>query len=197
MDELATNPTPEMQVRRTPGGTFAPGQSGNPKGTRSAEAIINITINALMDADPGEDCLRRIAKDRTEGIQRRVAARRLLLMLEQADMTDFEPYLEGEANLRELRGNGVNTEVVKKVKTKRIITPQGEQMVEREIELHDRDGKEFDRVLDRVSEKQHGPTVQIGTDNVNLVLVHTAPPPPANPDTFDVTKSVQENEDAK
>ncbi len=204
MEELATTPTPDPQgITRKADGTFAKGTSGNPKGTRSLENIINNVINALGDSNPSEACLRAIAKDKTEGIQRRVAARRLLLMLEQADMADFEPYLEGDANLRELRGNGLNTEVIKKVKTKSRVVPipgghgTTEEVIEREIELHDRDGVEFDRVLDRVSEKQAGPTVQIGTDNVNLVLVHTAPPPPAKADTFDVTKSVQDNEAAK
>lgn len=88
----------------------------------------------------------------------RPAAIRLLRTIENPDMADFEPVLEGQESLRESRGSGHDTSLIKKCKTKRRIIPQGKdkdpiEEVEREIELHDRSGVDFDRAMDRTEGK--------------------------------------------
>jgi hypothetical protein len=63
--------------------------------------------------------------------------------------------MEGKKTLDEMRFDGLNTEVVKKCKTKRrTIMAEGAPPVEElevEIELFDRSGADFDRILDRTA----------------------------------------------
>ncbi len=77
-------------------------------------------------------------------------------------MADFEEVLEGDSRLSELRKNGINTECVKKIKSKQRMITQGEGQppineIEREIELHDRSGSELDRIMDRTEGKAMQP----------------------------------------
>jgi hypothetical protein len=73
--------------------------------------------------------------------------------MEAGDLADFDPFFDDGAKLKDLRAAGVNTEIVKKRKEKRREIPQedGPPIIEvdREIELHDRAGDDFDRVMDR------------------------------------------------
>jgi hypothetical protein len=67
-------------------------------------------------------------------------------------MADMEPILDGRMSLAELRESGVNTEVIRKVKTKTRSVPGDESgaiETEREIELHDRAGKDLSLIMDR------------------------------------------------
>lgn len=135
------------------GTRFKPGESGNPSGKRSAGHTIREWINTLSEGDHTEEELRRIARDKRIGWTKRLAAERILRSLEHGDLADFAPLLKGEADLPKLREDGINTEVVKKIKQKSRVVPVGEgeteEIIEREIELHDRAGEDFDRIIDR------------------------------------------------
>jgi hypothetical protein len=123
---------------------WKPGQSGNPKGRPRAGASIREYINALVASVRTEDELRRVARDQRAPWRRRAAAERVLRMLEHGDIADFQAVLDGTATLAQLRDAGVNTEVVKKLRYSRGVV---------EIELHDRGGREFDRIMDRTEGK--------------------------------------------
>lgn len=132
---------------------WKPGQSGNPKGRPSASITIEEWINVFAAERLTEDQLRAIARGKNEDWTRRTAADRALKTFETGDLADFEEVLDGEKKLHELRTAGVNTEIVKKCKTKRRTLDDGTVEVEREIELHNRSGEEFDRVMDRTGGK--------------------------------------------
>lgn len=132
---------------------WQPGESGNPKGRPATGAVLAELIDTLTDLRPTEAELRAIANNQNEEAPRRVAARRYLLMLEHGDLADFGDVLSGEKTLEQLRAEGVSTDIVKKCKTKTRTMEDGTVEVEREIELHDRSGEEFDRVSDRTAGK--------------------------------------------
>jgi hypothetical protein len=141
---------------------FKPGQSGNPQGRKTAGASIREWINWLSEKKYTETKLRLVARDRDEVWTKRAAAERILRTLEAGDLADFAGLLRGENNLEDLRGMGINTEVVKKIKQKTRRVPGGkdangkdvvEEIIEREIELHDRAGPDFDRVVDQTAGK--------------------------------------------
>lgn len=72
---------------------------------------------------------------------KRAAAKHILMLLESADLADFDDFFGGRKSLRELREAGINTRVVKKIRN----TEFGV-----EIELHpDRAAPAFDRIMDR------------------------------------------------
>jgi len=123
---------------------FKPGQSGNPAGRKTAGATIREHMNAMAEADLTETQLRTIARGKNEPWPRRAAAERILRTLEAGDLADFQTVIAGEKTLAELRDEGVNTELVKKVKP-----------VEHgvEIELFDRAGGDVDRIMDRTEGK--------------------------------------------
>lgn len=125
-------------------------------------------MNVLGSANDGEGLtersLRAISKDHRVGSNKRTAAQRLLRMMECGDLADMQGLCDGSQTLAELRESGVNTEVVKKVKTRtRSLMENGETVgveVEREVELHDRSGDEFDRVMDRTKGRPRQEIVQ-------------------------------------
>jgi hypothetical protein len=133
---------------------FKPGESGNPKGRPSAGAAVKEWINLLAGKDLTEDDWWEILRNKKEPGNKRYAALHLIRGLENPDIADFEPLLDGQMSLRELRAQGFNTSLVKKTKRKERQIPQGEGqdpivVVEREIELYDRSGNAFDRIMDR------------------------------------------------
>ena len=71
--------------------------------------------------------------------------------LESGDLADLQPVLRGEKTLEQLRAEGVNTEVIKKFKVRSRVIKVGdgqtEQQIERELELHDLSGSDFDRIV--------------------------------------------------
>lgn len=138
---------------------WMPGESGNPKGRKSLGAYVSECINALATEQPSvEECRKRL-RGKEISSNMRIALVRYVRMMEHPDVADFEPVLDGQKSLRELRTEGVDTAVVRKVKTKKRYIPNGDdppvEEVEREIELYDRSGQEFDRVLDRTDGKPH------------------------------------------
>lgn len=124
-------------------------------------------INALAAQDVSEEDLRTLSKDPKCTWSKRTAANRMLRTLERGDIADFAGLLRGENNLEDLRAMGINTEVVKKLKQKTRIVPIGngatEEVIEREVELFDRAGVDFDRVCDRTVGK---PNQTIQTEDV-------------------------------
>lgn len=157
--------TPEDQADKSPlngvvppvSSRWKPGQSGNPSGRKTAGATIREHINSLSNAGLSEDELRKIARDKSEAWTRRSAAERILRTLEAGDLLDFESVLKGEETLREAKERGVNTEVIKRIKQKskvvKVADGEFEEIIEREIELHDRAGQDFDRIMDRTDGK--------------------------------------------
>src|SRR5829696_7059744 len=92
-------------------------------------------------------------RDPSEEWAKRTAAARMLRCLEWPDLTDFQPYLSGDKSLDELKAAGIATEAVKKAKLKVCTLDDGTTETEREVELFDRAGADFDRVLDRTEGK--------------------------------------------
>ena len=133
---------------------FKPGQSGNPKGRpKSVGTSIVEHMNLLDAAGASVTVLRRIAKDPDEAPSRATAALRLLRMREDADLADYQELMDGKLTIKQLRDVGINTSAIKKYKQKSRVVPLGdgdkEEIIEREIQLHDRSGEDFDRVMDR------------------------------------------------
>jgi hypothetical protein len=133
---------------------FKPGQCANPLGRKTAGATIREWCNILAEQELTETEIRRIARDVRLPWPKRAAAERILRTLEYGDIGEMEKLLNGEVTLEELKKTGINTEVIKRVKTKRRTLPNnGGEEIEREIELHDRAGGEFDRICDRTEGK--------------------------------------------
>jgi hypothetical protein len=132
---------------------FKPGESGNPRGRQSAGLSLKEWINAFATRELTAEQIRRIARDPKAPWTKRAAAERVLRTLEHGDLAEMEALLDGRQTLQELQAAGVNTEVIKKVKVRRKTlfsdgAAVGEE-VEREVELHDRAGEDFDRICDR------------------------------------------------
>jgi hypothetical protein len=130
-----------------------PGEVRNPTGIRTAGATLREQCNYLATQDLTEQDLRRIARDQSLPWTRRAAANRILRTLEAPDLADFAGLLRGENSLEDLRAMGVNTEAVKRFKqrTRKQMVGHGEEaeveeVIDREIELYDRSGEDFDRV---------------------------------------------------
>jgi hypothetical protein len=128
-----------------------------------------------MVADVTEDELRKIAADRKESPARRGAAVRVIRYMERGDLADFQRFLDGTSDLKHLRDNGIYTDIVKKVKSKKrtIPGPEGSPPtieLEREIELHDRSGEDFDRICDHTDGKATQRVEVTGPPNINLTI---------------------------
>jgi hypothetical protein len=140
---------------------WQPGQSGNPAGRKTAGALVKEEINSMALAGLTEQQIKFEARDPKNTWQRRMAAEQMLVGLEHGDIADFAGLLRGENTIEDLKGMGINTEVIKKLKQKSRKVPVGEgqieEVIDREIELHDRRGAEFDRVCDRTDGKPNQP----------------------------------------
>ncbi|MDB5320579.1 MAG: hypothetical protein JWN40_2210 [Phycisphaerales bacterium] len=133
---------------------FKPGESGNPRGRQSAGTTLKEWVNVFATSELTAEQVRRIARDAKAPWTKRAAAERVLRTLEHGDLAEMEALLDGKQSLQELNAAGVNTEVIKKIKVRRRTIPTGEGKppeveVEREVELHDRAGEDFDRICDR------------------------------------------------
>jgi hypothetical protein len=74
------------------------------------------------------------------------------------------PLLKGKMEVDELRETGVNTEVIKKFRLNRRVLCRGAEAIGEEItseiELHDRAGQEFDRIVEKTDGKDRQPVDQ-------------------------------------
>lgn len=146
-----------------------PGDVRNPLGIRSAGKTIREWINVLAQKDLTEAQLWKIVRDPNEPWTRRSAATRIVRSLERGDLADMENVLDGSMSLRDLRATGYNTEVVKKVKKKNLRSPDGEKIGEEiEVELFDRSGIDFDRIVEKTDGKDTQRIETEGTLNVNI-----------------------------
>jgi len=144
--------TPEGKARAIANlKVIEPGEVRNPEGRKSAGLYVTEWVNIL--ANETESTIRKVLRDPGQPTAKRMAAKRLLMSIEHGDLADFEPLLKGESSLNDLRASGINTEIVKKVKIKAKIElnedGDPETVMERELELYDRSGNDFDRILDR------------------------------------------------
>lgn len=142
---------------------FKQGQSGNPNGRPSLGATVRDWMNQMRDYT--EKQLRRVARSKDAPASKRLAAERIMRAMEFGDLADFDAVLKGDASLAEVRKAGLNTEVVKKFKQKSRVVPIGnnetEEIIEREIELHDRSGSDFDRIMDRTDGRPNAATATV------------------------------------
>lgn len=137
---------------------WKPGQSGNPAGRPpNAGASLREWVNTFAAKGLSRKQIEAIARDDSVPWPKQAAAIRVLRTTEAGDLADMQPFLDGDASLDQLRERGVATAVVKKAKQRtRTVTDDAgrtETTVEREIELHDRSGEDFDRVSDRTEGK--------------------------------------------
>jgi hypothetical protein len=131
---------------------FPPGVSGNPKGRPpNAGSTMREWVNQLVAAQSTEADLRKLARDPHAPVAKRNAAINLLFTIELPDPADFQEVLSGEKTLADLRDEGVATHMVKKIKCKRLTTTtaKGHQSEQEdyELELHNRAGDAFDRIV--------------------------------------------------
>jgi hypothetical protein len=133
---------------------FKPGQSGNPAGRPALGASIREWMNIMGAQGLTEAALRAVSRDVKAPMPKRAAAIRLLRTLEVPDVADFEDLLTGDATLKSARKKGVRTDLIKKIKTRtRTVGMDADENpiieVERELELYDRSGEDFDRVVEQ------------------------------------------------
>lgn len=136
---------------------FKPGQSGNPAGRPAAGASLREWVNTFDQKKLSRQQLLAIARDDSQPFARQAAAIRCLRTTENPNMADFEPLLRGTQTLEELAKAGVDTSLVKRIKERRKAVVEDDEHIadeiERDIELHDRGGEEFDRICDRTDGK--------------------------------------------
>lgn len=105
----------------------------------------------LVASEVLEDDLRAIVLDDSQPWAKRAAAGRMIRAVEFGDLADFAALLRGETTLEELKASGVNTEVVKRFRRRaRRVRRKGggfDELVYISIELYDRSGADFDRVI--------------------------------------------------
>lgn len=152
-------------VEKPPWSPMAPGQSGNPAGRPKRGAVVEEWLDQMSDWTA--DDLIAAVKDRKSPQAKVEAAIQSLHARELPDLADFQPYLDG-ATLDDLRKRGIDTRSVKKAKVrKRTHTDKDGgsiETVEREIELHDRSGPAFDRIMDRTVGK---PLAKVQTEHTD------------------------------
>lgn len=163
------------------GGKLYPVQKGekrNAPGRRTFGTYVKEHINSMAcQLDNGNLTWADIAtKAKTGEGNERIAAVQLMQMVERADMADYEPAINGEKTLKEIREDGINTALIKRVRQRRITTTdeKGNQVVEitRDLELHDRAGEAFTRLLDQTDGKPgQAPTVEVNVQAVQVKVI--------------------------
>lgn len=124
---------------------WKPGQSGNPAGRPpNAGASLREWVNTFAAKGLSRKQIEAIARDDSVPWPKQAAAIRVLRTTEVIDLADFAPLVTGEKTIDQMRDEGVDTSVVKKIKPTQFGI---------EIELHDRSGEDFDRVSDRTEGK--------------------------------------------
>lgn len=119
---------------------------------KTVGAAIKVWMNHFSTQDLSSQEVAEIYRDEKAPLTKRLAAKRLMRAMEDPDMADYEPVLEGEISLRDLRASGVDTTLVKKMKI-REKTTTGEdggetREVTRELDLHDRSLDEVRTIMD-------------------------------------------------
>lgn len=195
MNDTTAAPLPNSGIPQPHGGVlhpFQPGQSGNPAGRppnggRSLRERCNDFLHqGLLEAQ-----LVKIAKNKKAPPVDRAAAIRILRQLEDPDLADFTPLLNGKKSLAQLRATGVRTNTIKKFKQKSRMVPDGkdgyEEVIEREIELHDRSRDEFKLLVEQTDgtpEQTISVNNEVHINAVQIIIPGLTPastPPPSTP----------------
>lgn len=150
-----------------------PGEVRNPKGREKLGAYVSEWKNSfachMQKGTMTIDDLRKIAKT-DPNTNRRSAAIRMLRDVEDPDIADFEPLLDGQQGLREMRAAGFDTRSIKRVKSKtRTITRKdGDPIVEveRELELRDTSLEEHKDLMDRTDGRPVPAASDLQTGNI-------------------------------
>lgn len=150
------------------------GQSGNPKGRPSIGFTFIEHLNRLGDMNLSTDELVAITKNKKAGFLDKAAAHHCLMAGERPDIADFEPALDGQLSLRELRNQGIDTSTIKKTKAKVRSIPDGSggtiHEVEREIEVHDRSKAAMSLILEHTNGKPVRAIEVSGPAVINFVV---------------------------
>lgn len=152
---------------------YKPGVSGNKGQRNTAGAIITNHLNRMGRQGYSAKKLRKIQRNQGQPQLKRAAAERLLRMVDGVSLLDFEKYIDGKCTLEELREEGVNVDVIKKVKARiRRYDMDGKPVEEiiREIELFDRAGEETDRVQDRTEGRPAQAVNVTGTIQITEIM---------------------------
>lgn len=195
MSDTTPAPLPNSGIPQPHGGVlhpFQPGQSGNPAGRppnggRSLRERCNDFLHqGLLEAQ-----LVKIAKNKKAPPVDRAAAIRILRQIEDPDLADFTPLLTGKKSLSQLRATGVRTNTIKKFKQKSRMVPDGkdgyEEVIEREIELHDRSRDEFKLLVEQTDgtpEQTISVNNEVHINAVQIIIPGLTPPsapPPLTP----------------
>jgi hypothetical protein len=144
---MDTKPNSQQAITRALDGKFLLGHPPTSPGRPpNAGRSIKEYVNDFAAMELTEQELRMISKDTSMPWPKRSAAMRVLHSLESADISDFEPWLDGTP-MKDIRANGIDTAMIKKVRVKISPTQNGD-CVEREIELHDRGPGALRDILD-------------------------------------------------
>lgn len=157
---------PPIATRWKPGEAVV-GAGRPPNAGRSLKEHINLLAHKQLSYED----LVKIGRSKTRPALEVIAANRLLSAMERPDMSDYEPLLDGQMSIRELKASGVDTVGLKKVKQKTRSVPDGDgghiHEVEREIELHDRSREESMFVTEQTDGK---PSQSVDVNSLNLTV---------------------------
>ena len=162
-DPLTTNhqmalpkpPPPPGAIVNARGGWVLPRQKGHKVPKKSGTAYLEATDVIRHRMKVGSMTFEDVQKASREhpDFAFRAAALDWLQATERADLADFDGAFSGDKSLSDLRAEGVNTSLVKKIKIKKSTkTGLGGDVTEEvsgEIELHNRRTEALERILDR------------------------------------------------
>lgn len=157
-------PAHQGEVKLIPqphGGALYPpmkrGETLNPAGRPNAGAAVIEHFNAIGRKHLSEVEIERIAKDsRNTPVKRAAALRWLNILSGQADLSDFDQYINDGASLKELKRAGISVRRVKRARQRTISREDGGTETQREIELDQSPSEELERLIDRT----HGKAMQ-------------------------------------
>lgn len=128
--------TPPVEHRFTKDNKAGGGRKPN-AGNTIKECINSLSAKGLTRSE-----LATIARSNVRPSTEVIAAGRLLEAMERPDLADFTELVSGEKTLRQVRDDGIDTAVLKKVKETSRYVPSGDgeydREVTREVEAHDR-----------------------------------------------------------
>lgn len=127
-----------------------PGKTLNPHGRPAAGLRITEWYNVMASSKWSASRARSCWRDESAPMAKRAAAKQWLDTLGLDDLAEFEDVIDGKQTLKAARSKGLRTDAIKKMKVRKRTDESGNEVVEREIELHpDRSGQAIDRIADR------------------------------------------------
>lgn len=124
--------------------------TANPAGRPPAGLVIKEWYNVMASS---KWTARRVVaawKDEDAPASKRAAAFQMMQTMGLIDLADLASVADGTESLKSAQRKGLPTHAIKKLKTRTRTDSEGNETVEREIELHpDRSGEALDRIADR------------------------------------------------